>query len=125
MGDTNGIHTKAGAVPAGRAGAVKVLPRCSLTIGLTWEMSIWFNWVQLEHRPCRPRARRSYRFTWSGGSRTWKMDVGLGGTHVGGKTLGYSVCGSTSALCAGAGGIQLRIGTMSDLYRNPEGEEVK
>lgn len=27
-------------------------------------------------------------------------------------------------LCAGAGGIQLRIGTMLDLYRNPEGEEV-
>ena len=53
------------------------------------------------------------------------MDVGLGGMHVGGKTLGHSMCGSTSTLCAGAGGIQLRIGTMSDPYRNPEGGEVK
>ena len=47
--ETNGTHTKAdtaisgraGAATSGRAVAMTVLPRCPLTILLSWEMSIW------------------------------------------------------------------------------------
>lgn len=39
--ETNGTHTKADAATSGRAGAMTVLPRCPLTILLSWEMSIW------------------------------------------------------------------------------------
>lgn len=97
--ETNGTYTKADTATSGRAGAVTVLPRCPLTILLSWEMSIWVQLGVIRTLALQTSCQEELQIhvVWGqqnmeDGCWTWRHMCGWENSRI-------SMCGCTSALC--------------------------